>query len=218
LVGGLAVLWNGMRYMRLKVGESKEEAGRGTCTSRAKLQLAAATCDYRQERPIPLIHENITPQPHIFSHTHTHTMQSTRAFNMLRQRAAPVFRAQQPVRGLRLQSSPKMRSPANVRTATKQANIEIPTLTPIAEGGALRFVPAALKERKQHPNSTTNTSKPHAAHTISQRIRSLKKIPVELLPIGLVLAVALGAAGYSILRKFWTDKTLRLSRSGPQAH
>jgi hypothetical protein len=48
-------------------------------------------------------------------------MQSTRAFNMLRQRAAPVFRAQQPVRGLRLQSSPKMRSPANVRTATKHA-------------------------------------------------------------------------------------------------
>ncbi|KAM0695540.1 hypothetical protein Q7P36_005900 [Cladosporium allicinum] len=101
-------------------------------------------------------------------------MQSTRAFNMLRQRAAPVFRAQQPVRGLRLQSSPKMRSP----------------------------VP---KEE-------------HSAHTISQRLRSLKKIPVELLPIGLVLAVALGAAGYSILRKFWTDKTLRLSRSGPQAH
>jgi hypothetical protein len=56
-------------------------------------------------------------------------MQSTRAFNMLRQRAFPVFRAQQPVRGLRLQSSPKMRSPANVRTATKHENNEIPMLT-----------------------------------------------------------------------------------------
>ncbi|KAL1585614.1 hypothetical protein WHR41_05990 [Cladosporium halotolerans] len=97
-------------------------------------------------------------------------MQSTRAFNMLRQRAAPAFRAQ-PTRGLRLQASPKMRTP----------------------------VP---KEE-------------HSAHTISQRIRSLKKIPVELLPIAAVLAVALGAAGYSIIRKFYTDSTLRLYRSGP---
>ncbi|GAB7322724.1 hypothetical protein MBLNU13_g03616t1 [Cladosporium sp. NU13] len=99
-------------------------------------------------------------------------MQSTRAFNMLRQRAMPAFRAQQPVRGLRLQASPKMRSP----------------------------VP---KEE-------------HSAHTISQRIRSLKKIPVELLPIGLVLAVALGAAAYSLIRKFTHDSTLRLYRSGPR--
>ncbi|KAM0719714.1 hypothetical protein Q7P37_003847 [Cladosporium fusiforme] len=106
------------------------------------------------------------------THTTTATMQTTRAFNMLRQRAAPAFRAQ-PVRNLRLQASPKMRSP----------------------------VP---KEE-------------HSAHTISQRIRSLRKIPVELLPIGAVLIVALGAAAYSIGRKFYTDSTLRLSRSGPRA-
>ena len=74
-------------------------------------QLRLATT--RQES-IPLIDKNITPPLHDLSHTHTFTMQSTRAFNMLRQRAAPVFRAQQPVRGLRLQSSPKMRSPAPV--------------------------------------------------------------------------------------------------------
>jgi hypothetical protein len=75
-------------------------------------------------------------------------MQSTRAFNMLRQRAAPVFRAQQPVRGLRLQSSPKMRSPVPVRTRKK----ERPTCpctyaNNIAEGGALRFVLVVLKEK-----------------------------------------------------------------------
>jgi hypothetical protein len=138
-------------------------------------------------------------------------MQSTRAFNMLRQRAAPVFRAQQPVRGLRLQSSPKMRSPVPVSKSTTVC----PCLNAnnIAEGGALRFVPAVLKKKARQ-----ELKQQSPAHTISQRIRSLKKIPVELLPIGLVLAVALGAAGYSILRKFWTDKTLRLSRSGPQAH
>ncbi|KAK4555479.1 hypothetical protein LTR86_007231 [Recurvomyces mirabilis] len=55
----------------------------------------------------------------------------------------------------------------------------------------------------------------HAAHTISQRLRSLKRIPPELIPIGVVLAVALFAAGYSIMRKFWTDTTLRLHRQGP---
>ena len=53
-------------------------------------------------------------------------MQSTRAFNMLRQRAAPVFRAQQPVRGLRLQSSPKMRSPVPVSNTPRERKNERP--------------------------------------------------------------------------------------------
>ncbi|KAE9963486.1 hypothetical protein BLS_002511 [Venturia inaequalis] len=54
----------------------------------------------------------------------------------------------------------------------------------------------------------------HSAHTITQRIRTLKKIPPELIPLGVVLGFALGIAGYSIIRKFYTDRTLRLSRQG----
>jgi len=54
------------------------------------------------------------------------------------------------------------------------------------------------------------------AHTISQRLRALKKIPVELIPIGVVLAAALLAAAYSLGRKLVVDKTLRLSRTGKQ--
>ncbi|EME87203.1 uncharacterized protein MYCFIDRAFT_158466 [Pseudocercospora fijiensis CIRAD86] len=56
-----------------------------------------------------------------------------------------------------------------------------------------------------------------SAHTISQRLRTLKKIPPELIPLGVVLAAALIAAGYSMTRKLMTDKTLRLSRQGKQA-
>ncbi|KAK5112051.1 hypothetical protein LTR62_004585 [Meristemomyces frigidus] len=56
----------------------------------------------------------------------------------------------------------------------------------------------------------------HAAHTISQRLRSLKRVPPELIPLGVVLAAALGAAGYSIVRSFYRDGTLRLTRRGKQ--
>nr|POE46938.1 hypothetical protein CFP56_00270 [Quercus suber] len=56
----------------------------------------------------------------------------------------------------------------------------------------------------------------HAAHTISQRIRQLKKIPPELIPLGVVLAAAIGAAVYSLGRKLYVDKTLRLVRQGKQ--
>jgi len=52
-----------------------------------------------------------------------------------------------------------------------------------------------------------------SAHTISQRIRMLKKIPPELLPLGLVIGAALGMAVYSCGRQFYTDRTLRLNRS-----
>jgi hypothetical protein len=54
------------------------------------------------------------------------------------------------------------------------------------------------------------------AHTISQRLRTLKKIPPELIPLGIVLAVAVGAACYSLIRHLIVDKTLRLSRTGKQ--
>jgi len=63
-------------------------------------------------------------------------------------------------------------------------------------------------------NLHTNISE---GHTISQRLRSFKKIPVELLPLGVVLAAAIFAAGYSMIRKFYTDTTLRLYRQGPEA-
>ncbi|EXJ54161.1 hypothetical protein A1O7_09498 [Cladophialophora yegresii CBS 114405] len=51
------------------------------------------------------------------------------------------------------------------------------------------------------------------AHTITQRIRQLKKVPPELLPLGVVIAFALFAAFFAMGRKLWTDKTLRLQRS-----
>lgn len=65
------------------------------------------------------------------------------------------------------------------------------------------------------PRSRQLTS--HPAHTISQRLRTLKKIPPELIPLGVVLAAAIFAAVYSMGRKLTTDKTLRLSRQGKQA-
>ncbi|KAL3427166.1 hypothetical protein PVAG01_00675 [Phlyctema vagabunda] len=52
----------------------------------------------------------------------------------------------------------------------------------------------------------------HSAHTISQRLRQLKKIPPELIPLGIVVGIAVGAAFYSMGRKFVVDKQMRLSR------
>merc|ERR1711964_334414 len=52
----------------------------------------------------------------------------------------------------------------------------------------------------------------HRAHTISQRLRTLKKIPPELIPLGIVVGVAVGFAGYSMARKLIVDKQMRLSR------
>ncbi|KAF2400260.1 hypothetical protein EJ06DRAFT_530251 [Trichodelitschia bisporula] len=54
----------------------------------------------------------------------------------------------------------------------------------------------------------------HSAHTISQRIRTLRKIPAELIPLGVVLGFALFAAAFASVRKFYTDRTLRLTRQG----
>jgi hypothetical protein len=68
------------------------------------------------------------------------------------------------------------------------------------------------------------------AHTISQRIRTLKKIPPELLPLGVVIgcvrfcdeklwadsgthSFALFAACFAMGKKLFTDKTLRLHKS-----
>ncbi|KAF1935955.1 hypothetical protein EJ02DRAFT_459920 [Clathrospora elynae] len=54
----------------------------------------------------------------------------------------------------------------------------------------------------------------HSAHTVSQRLRSLKNIPTEIWPLIVVLGVAVGMAFFSIIRKLWVDKTLRLKRQG----
>lgn len=78
---------------------------------------------------------------------------------------------------------------------------------------------STLVYRPETRYSTLNselTNTPTPAHTVSQRLRTLKKVPPELIPLGVVLAAALIAAGYSIVRKFYTDKTLRLTRQGPQ--
>ncbi|KAL8409406.1 hypothetical protein RB594_007728 [Gaeumannomyces avenae] len=56
-----------------------------------------------------------------------------------------------------------------------------------------------------------------AAHTVSQRLRRLKKIPPELFPLGVVVGFALLAAGYSSLRHFMTDRTIRLKRQNRAA-
>ncbi|KAJ5539532.1 uncharacterized protein N7484_005890 [Penicillium longicatenatum] len=57
----------------------------------------------------------------------------------------------------------------------------------------------------------------HSAHTISQRLRMIKKCPPELIPLGIVLGVALGAAFYASTKKLMTDKTLRLYRNSPES-
>lgn len=56
-----------------------------------------------------------------------------------------------------------------------------------------------------------------AGHTVSQRLRKLRKIPAELIPLGVVVGFAVFAAGYSSFRKFAVDKNLRLARQNRQA-
>ncbi|POS76238.1 hypothetical protein DHEL01_v205365 [Diaporthe helianthi] len=56
-----------------------------------------------------------------------------------------------------------------------------------------------------------------AAHTVSQRLRRLRKIPAELIPLGVVVGFAVLAAGYSITRHLFVDKTIRLKRQNRAA-
>ncbi|KAK6535291.1 hypothetical protein TWF694_001758 [Orbilia ellipsospora] len=51
-----------------------------------------------------------------------------------------------------------------------------------------------------------------SGHTITQRLRRIKDVPVELVPLGVVIGAALVAACYAMWNKLTTDKTLRLSR------
>lgn len=52
-----------------------------------------------------------------------------------------------------------------------------------------------------------------SAHTISQRLRMIKRVPPELIPLGVVLGAGVAMALYSMGHKLYVDKTLRLSRS-----
>ncbi|KAI1923947.1 hypothetical protein LOZ65_003138 [Ophidiomyces ophidiicola] len=84
--------------------------------------------------------------------------------------------------------------------------------------GANMYATRALGMRASRPLFRPLPKEDQSAHTISQRLRTLKKIPPELLPLGAVLCVAVGAAIYSCGKKFMTDKTLRLTRSKPEDH
>ncbi|KAI1489150.1 hypothetical protein F5X96DRAFT_27462 [Biscogniauxia mediterranea] len=70
---------------------------------------------------------------------------------------------------------------------------------------ALRMMPT---RRMMRPIPKEDQS----AHTVSQRLRKLKQIPAELIPLGVVVGFAVAAAIYSTSRKFVVDKNLRLSR------
>ncbi|KAF8460282.1 hypothetical protein BDZ91DRAFT_739485 [Kalaharituber pfeilii] len=59
------------------------------------------------------------------------------------------------------------------------------------------------------------TNERQRAFPISQKLRLLKNIPTELIPLAVVLACGVGAGIYSIGRKLIVDKQLRLSRQGP---
>ncbi|KAF5267939.1 uncharacterized protein FOBCDRAFT_269547 [Fusarium oxysporum Fo47] len=83
----------------------------------------------------------------------------------------------------------------------------------------LRPVPVSISKSMQWSEGTSSlalgSKEDQAGHTISQRLRKLKQIPPELYPLAVVVGFALGAAGYSISRKFIVDKNLRLARQGP---
>jgi len=76
---------------------------------------------------------------------------------------------------------------------------------------SLRMFQPTLRMMRPVPNEE------HAAHTISQRLRRLRRIPPELLPLGVVVGFALFAASYSIIRKLFVDRTIRLSRQNRAA-
>jgi hypothetical protein len=55
----------------------------------------------------------------------------------------------------------------------------------------------------------------HSAHTASQRLRKMaKNIPTEIWPLIVVLGAAVGMAFFSLGRKLFVDRTLRLKRQG----
>ncbi|KAL5336439.1 hypothetical protein BJX70DRAFT_389967 [Aspergillus crustosus] len=71
----------------------------------------------------------------------------------------------------------------------------------------------ALRMQPTRPYAFPTPKEAQSAHTVSQRLRTLKRIPPELIPLGIV---AVGAAIYSSTKKIMTDKTLRLSPNRPE--
>ncbi|KAB8069815.1 hypothetical protein BDV29DRAFT_161045 [Aspergillus leporis] len=78
------------------------------------------------------------------------------------------------------------------------------------------FPTRILRMQASRPFAFPTPKENHSAHTISQRLRTLKRVPPELIPLGIVLGVAVGAAIYSSSKKLMTDKTLRLYRNSPE--
>ncbi|PWY74407.1 hypothetical protein BO70DRAFT_398730 [Aspergillus heteromorphus CBS 117.55] len=78
------------------------------------------------------------------------------------------------------------------------------------------FPTRVLRMQASRPFAFPAPKENHSAHTISQRLRTLKRVPPELIPLGVVLAVAVGAAIYSSTHKLLSDKTLRLYRNSPE--
>ncbi|EPS44974.1 hypothetical protein H072_937 [Dactylellina haptotyla CBS 200.50] len=85
----------------------------------------------------------------------------------------------------------------------------------------LRMRPAQMLRMRQTPTLAVRQSpilrmavpkEEQSGHTISQRLRRIKEVPVELVPLAVVLGAALVAAGYAMVHKLTSDKTLRLSR------
>jgi len=76
---------------------------------------------------------------------------------------------------------------------------------------ALRMFQPTRRMMRPVPNEE------QAAHTVSQRLRRLRRIPPELIPLGVVVGLAVFAAGYSSLRHFLVDKTIRLKRQNRAA-
>ena len=99
---------------------------------------------------------------------------------------------------------------------------------------AMAMRPSAMMMMRQTPRMTMRASpqlfmrqtlqmrspvpkQEHGAHTVSQRIRhGMKSIPTEIWPLIVVLAVAVVMAFFSLGRKLWVDKTLRLKRQGKE--
>ncbi|KXL43138.1 hypothetical protein M433DRAFT_81912 [Acidomyces richmondensis BFW] len=79
---------------------------------------------------------------------------------------------------------------------------------------------SALRQQAIRSFRTTNVKRSpvpkeeQAAHTISQRLRGIRKVPPELIPLGIVLATAVLAGVFSLGRSLFRDKTLRLHRRG----
>ncbi|GLI76298.1 hypothetical protein PoHVEF18_004569 [Penicillium ochrochloron] len=68
-----------------------------------------------------------------------------------------------------------------------------------------------------YPSRVLRMQPSRAFYSPAPRLRMIKKCPPELIPLGIVLGVAVGAAIYSSTKKLMTDKTLRLYRNSPES-